>query len=118
MTVVGPSWTYCVVVDRVIDGDTLKVCVDLGFTITKRENVRLLGINAPELSTTAGKAAAAWVRLWVAQHPHLVATTAKGNDKYGRWLATIIDSDTGATLNDDVVAAGHAHLWGGTGPKP
>ena len=41
-----------VIVERVVDGDTLDLAIDLGFGITKRDRFRLNRINAPE---TRGK---------------------------------------------------------------
>ena len=37
-------------VDHIVDGDTLDVTVDLGFDITHKIRVRLLGIDTPESS--------------------------------------------------------------------
>jgi endonuclease YncB( thermonuclease family) len=52
--VFGP---YAGVVDLVHDGDTINVKLDVGFDLTVYARVRVFGINAPELSTDAGKAA-------------------------------------------------------------
>ena len=38
-------------VKRVVDGDTLDLDIDLGFRITLRERVRLMGIDTPETRT-------------------------------------------------------------------
>lgn len=38
-------------------------------------------------------------------------------EKYGRWLATITAAD-GACLNTDLLNAGHAAPYDGTGPRP
>ena len=46
---------YKAFVTRVVDGDTLHVILDLGFKIMHEEILRLKGIDAPEMSTTAGK---------------------------------------------------------------
>lgn len=42
-------YVYRATVNRVIDGDTIEVTVDLGFCASLRQTVRLYGINAPEL---------------------------------------------------------------------
>jgi endonuclease YncB( thermonuclease family) len=52
--VFGP---YAGVVDLVHDGDTVNVRLDVGFDLTVYARVRIYGINAPELSTDAGKVA-------------------------------------------------------------
>jgi hypothetical protein len=46
-----PSYAYAAKVERVVDGDTLWVVVDLGFKAAVREKLRLRGINTPELGT-------------------------------------------------------------------
>ena len=45
-------YEYPATIDRVVDGDTIDVDIDLGFSIIlKKQRVRLLGINAPESRT-------------------------------------------------------------------
>ena len=42
---------YNAVVDRVVDGDTLDMTIDLGYNIWIKERVRLYGLNTPETRT-------------------------------------------------------------------
>ena len=35
-------------VDRVLDGDTIDVTIDLGFDLYKKERVRVAGVDTPE----------------------------------------------------------------------
>lgn len=95
----------------VVDGDTMNVGVDLGMDISTDTTVRCYGINAPELSTQAGRDAKVWAIAWFAQHcpggKFTVQTVKDATEKYGRYLATIIAPD-GANYNADIVAAGHA----------
>jgi endonuclease YncB( thermonuclease family) len=44
-------YEYKVEIDRVVDGDTVDVVIDLGFQIYINERVRLEGIDAPEVRT-------------------------------------------------------------------
>ena len=45
-------YTYFVKsIDRVVDGDTVDISIDLGFDLTKKERVRLAGIDTPETRT-------------------------------------------------------------------
>ena len=45
-------YNYQCKIERVIDGDTVSISIDLGFGIwLKDQSVRLLGINAPETRT-------------------------------------------------------------------
>ena len=37
---------------KVVDGDTVDIIIDLGFSLSKKERVRLAGIDAPESRTT------------------------------------------------------------------
>ena len=48
------SYTYAATVDRVIDGDTLLVLIEVVFGIIVRDRLRLRGIDAPELGTSEG----------------------------------------------------------------
>ena len=36
---------------KVVDGDTIDVVIDLGFDLTKKERIRLAGIDTPESRT-------------------------------------------------------------------
>src|SRR3990167_7609795 len=47
--------TYKAFIERVVDGDTLIVKIDLGFETRIREYLRLRGIDAPETDTAEGK---------------------------------------------------------------
>lgn len=109
-----PVYRYRARLLRLIDGDTLDVEVDLGFRTHVRTPLRLLGLNAPELSIQAGRDALSWVSQWMAGTgvaTNLVIDSAKdgdwSGDKYGRWLATVWD-EQGRCLNDDLLASGHA----------
>ena len=35
-------------IKKVVDGDTVDIVIDLGFSLTKKERVRLAGIDTPE----------------------------------------------------------------------
>jgi len=109
---------YQATVEKVVDGDTLDLQVDLGFGVLTRQRVRLLGINAPEHNTPEGKKAVAFVQKWVKEHgPTFAVRTMKDKkEKYGRYLATIL-SDT-EELGQALVDAGLAAPWGGSGVRP
>lgn len=103
---------YRATLDRIIDADTVRLVVDLGFRVTLTETFRLAGINAPERFTEAGKLATQFVADWFARQTEVVLESQKApqQEKYGRWLATLRGSD-GTTLNDQLVTAGHAVLF-------
>jgi endonuclease YncB( thermonuclease family) len=101
-------------VNYVHDADTLGLTLDLGFLIQLTGHTcRLLGVNAPELRTDAGKAALTWATSWVAVHtpPDTewpFTFESHGLDKYGRWLGVLTAVDDSHALNDDLVTFGQA----------
>jgi endonuclease YncB( thermonuclease family) len=108
---------YTGTVEVVHDGDTVHAKLDVGFDLTVYTRIRILGINAPELATPAGKTAAEYARTLL--HPgDTIRVTSHGWDKYGGRIdgdITLPDDRDYATL---MVAAGHAKPWDGVGIKP
>lgn len=104
-------YQYTARIDRVIDGDTIVVDVDLGFYIwMKNLHLRLYGINAPEKSDPSGwRAATDFVSEFVSEFPTFVINVY-GQDKYGRWLAEILDP-RGGSLNKSLVDNGLAKVY-------
>lgn len=78
-------------VDRVIDGDTVDVVVDLGFNVSLKQRFRILGIDAPELKDKdpfiRAKAIEAkkFAEDWFNSRGALRVQSYK-DDKYGRML--------------------------------
>ena len=106
--------TFPATVTRVVDADTIDCTVDLGFHVGIKERFRLFGVNAPESRTrdkaekARGLAATAFVRDLIRQNDNAVTLdVSKGTGKFGRWLA-IVELSEGRTLNDALLAAGHA----------
>ena len=90
-------WFYKAKVERIIDGDTLDVDIDLGFGVRFKTRVRLAGINAPEKNTLEGKKATRRVEELIKKsNREVYLRTFKGSDyidekgKYGRWLALVL----------------------------
>lgn len=79
MATFGP---YKGVVDKVHDGDTVYCKLDLGFELTVYARVRVFGINAPELSTDAGKLARDFAQS-IMPVGTVVEVLSHGWDKYG-----------------------------------
>ena len=42
---------YRVTLDRIVDGDTVDVVIDLGFDVLHKARIRLHGVNTPETRT-------------------------------------------------------------------
>lgn len=84
-------------VERVIDGDTAVIRIDMGNKITWRESFRLNGIDTPERGSAGYDEAAAYLRKLLAVGLSKVETFKP--DKYGRWLADLyVTSDGGGEL--------------------
>lgn len=102
-------FTYQAVVERVIDGDTLKVRVDLGFDLEHRETLRLRGIDAPELTTKAGEAAKSFVQS-VLKEAEVITIFTSRSDKYDRYLADVFAQGGSGEVfvNNLLLEQGHA----------
>lgn len=113
---------YIGTVVKAYDGDTCTVQVDLGFKLTARIKVRMLGINTPEIRTKdlaekeKGKEARDYFRLRVLDKKVIIHTQKKG--KFGRWLGTIWLYDEnkdsiGESVNDELIRLGYAKAYDG-----
>ena len=105
---------------RVVDGDTIDAEIDLGFDISVKKRIRLVGINTPECRTrdleekAKGLAAKDRVKAILAENPKFnLESTELG--KYGRVLGKIhinildgTESLTQICLNDQLVKEKHA----------
>ena len=108
---------YAGIVERVIDGDTLLVRIDLGFEVWVSKRMRLRGIDTPELSTPAGEQAQAFVRAQLKPAERIVVQTYF-IDRYGRYVCDVfyLPGETnreriarnGFFLNQQVLDAGLA----------
>ena len=82
------SYTYKAELERVVDGDTIHVKLDLGFGIKHREILRLAKINAAEAETKEGKKATAALKKILKDSSFLIVRTNK-TDIYGRYVADV-----------------------------
>jgi micrococcal nuclease len=125
-------WNYRVrSVDRVVDGDTIDVTIDLGFSLSIKQRVRVAGVDTPEKRTrdkeekALGIDATNWLtdKLRDAEedkHPITIRTEldkgAKG--KYGRLLGWLYIDDVAISLNEQMIGEGFAWAYdGGTKQK-
>jgi micrococcal nuclease len=123
------QYIYQATIERVVDGDTVDVVIDLGFSTFRRERIRLYGVDAPEINTEAGKLAKGFVEEWFWDNPKFFVETivAEGKnvskrDKYGRYLGVIAtyygdlkpnDYMPDESLNGQLLKSGHAkaRVW-------
>jgi len=105
-------YTYFCKVERVIDGDTVVVTIDLGLHIKVTRTVRFLGIDAYEMNTPEGRAAKEYlVQLFVSDLPIVIQTQLDRDDKYGRLLGTFyIATIAGTNINKKMIEAGFAKV--------
>lgn len=107
-------YRYRVSLDRVVDGDTVDLWVDLGFRARMKVRFRLADIDAPEMrgeTHQAGIESKNRLRsLIIAAGDGLTVATEK-TGKWGRWLATLYDAD-GNSLNQRMIDEGHAQPYG------
>ena len=118
-------------INRVVDGDTIDVTIDLGFDLYKKERVRVAGVDTPEKRTRdkeekeLGLDATAWLKDKldgaIAGDDDLVIRTelVGGVGKYGRLLGWLyIGGDAESSLNEQMIDEGYAWAYdGGTKQK-
>ena len=117
-------------INRVLDGDTIDVTIDLGFDLFKKERVRVAGVDTPEKRTRdleekeLGIHATNWLKEKlegaVAGDDDLVIRTelVGGVGKYGRLLGWLYLGDGDVSLNEQMITEGYAWAYdGGTKQK-
>lgn len=129
-------YQYKAIVQKVVDGDTMEIDIDLGCLIwIHGEKIRLYGINTPEVygvkkgtpEWEKGNSASVFVKDMVKEKDEVVVETFKDKkEKYGRYLALVyvkIDQSKISGLanirqingfyciNDILVAKGYAEKY-------
>ena len=117
-------------INKVVDGDTIDVTIDLGFDLYKKERVRVAGIDTPEKRTrnleekALGIDATNWLKEKLAQaitgDDELIIRTelSGGIGKYGRLLGWLYIGDGDVSLNEEMIKLGYAWEYdGGTKNK-
>jgi len=111
-------YTYTAYVEKVIDGDTLKVRLDLGFNVWTRQILRLRGIDCPEVGTSEGDEARNFVRSHLKEAQKIIVRSSR-SDKYDRYLADVFipqggepDPATDVYLNNFLLETGRARRVG------
>ncbi len=117
-------------INRVLDGDTIDVTIDLGFDLFKKERVRVAGVDTPEKRTRdleekeLGIDATNWLKEKLegalAGEDQLTIRTelVGGVGKYGRLLGWLYIGDGDVSLNEQMIEEGYAWAYdGGTKQK-
>ena len=112
-------------VNRVLDGDTLDITIDLGFDLYKKERVRVAGVDTPEKRTknleekALGIDATNWLKekleSTIAGDDELSVRTelVGGVGKYGRLLGWLYIGDDLVSLNEQMIEFGYALAYDG-----
>ena len=132
---VPPSRKSCynfrvVKIDKVVDGDTIDVTIDLGFDLYKKERVRIAGVDTPEKRTRdleekeLGIHATNWMKDKLTEtikgdEELIIRTELKGGTgKYGRLLGWLYVGEDDISLNEKMITEGYAWSYdGGTKQK-
>ena len=103
---IKPDYVYKVhSVDRVVDGDTVDLIIDLGFSIFTNQRIRIADINTPELrggtDETKNKARIAKARVeeLLSTGDIYIKTKKDKTGKYGRYLGYIYVSKDNTDIN-------------------
>tara|TARA_R100001460_G_scaffold5165_12_gene14415 strand:+ start:3511 stop:3969 length:459 start_codon:yes stop_codon:yes gene_type:complete len=117
-------------INRVLDGDTIDVTIDLGFDLYKKERVRVAGVDTPEKRTRdleekeLGIDATNWLKEKLegaidGEDELSIRTELKGGvGKYGRLLGWLYIGDAEMSLNEQMIDEGYAWEYdGGTKQK-
>ena len=117
-------------INRVVDGDTIDVSIELGFDLYKKERVRVAGIDTPEKRTrdleekALGIDATNWLKGTLEDTINgddelTIRTELKGGmGKYGRLLGWLYVGESDVSLNEQMIEEGYAWEYdGGTKNK-
>jgi micrococcal nuclease len=108
---------YKAKVEKVVDGDTFDVVIDLGFKITTNQRIRMAKINTPETYNVKkeseeyqkGMASKQFMEQRLAANNfEIELETEKTTEKYGRYIGTVWLADSTVSLNDELVEKGFA----------
>jgi endonuclease YncB( thermonuclease family) len=102
---IEPAYRYRATCDRVIDGDTYHLRIDLGFHVATTIPCRLRGVDTPELGTPEGVAAKEWVARLLLVVP-LIVESYRDRQSFARWIVDAWLPD-GRSLADAIIDAGH-----------
>ena len=118
-------------INKVLDGDTIDVTIDLGFDLYKKERVRIAGVDTPEKRTrdleekALGIDATNWLKKkledTIAGDGDELAIRTElvgGMGKYGRLLGWLYINEDTVYLNEQMITEGYAWEYdGGTKQK-
>lgn len=107
---------YVKKVTKIVDGDTIDVDIDLGFSISFSSRVRLAGIDTPESRTrdlvekALGLEAKSYLKNAIDEAKTVVIKTEKmdSSEKYGRILGWVFLDGSDKSINEEMIDVGYA----------
>lgn len=87
---------YYAQLNRIVDGDTIDVTMDMGFKTFCKQRLRLLDYDAPERNEPGFQEAKEALTQVLTEASQLLVHTIKP-DSFGRWLAMVWADDTDVT---------------------
>jgi hypothetical protein len=119
----GRAFVFYLLAAEAIDGDTLRVTVDQGMRNRWVGDMRINGVDAPELHSkdphevTAAQAARDFVSWWLKRPgDYFVRSLAMEHDKYGRLLGDVF-FEAARSLSSDLRGIG-CHPYDGGAKQP
>ena len=115
---VYPDAHYRAYAERVIDGDSYHLRIDLGFHVAITIPCRLRDVNTPELGTYEGTEARNFMIELLRpanlrwdngdrQPTNLLVQSYRDRQSFARWIVDAWIEETGVRLADLIVSAGH-----------
>jgi micrococcal nuclease len=105
-------YNYKATVVKVIDGDTVKLNIDLGFNMSWTTPCRLAGVNTDELKAKdivlqeSAKGAKTFMEFLLKEGAKVIIKS-KSLDKYKRPIV-ILQTENGMNINEELVLKGYA----------
>ena len=115
-------YEYFCKIQRVVDGDTVDISVNLGFDIWHNARVRMMGIDTPESRTrnleekALGLASKARLKELLKGQKVRLECSKEGKGKFGRILADVVTIDKEGNeinINNRLIEEGHARPYYG-----
>lgn len=115
----GVMYEYRAGLERVVDGDTVRLLIDHGMYLRSSQSIRLFDVLAPEMSEPGGKESRQFVVDWFARHDHEAApqafghlvTTVKDTQTFNRYIGKIVCRQCGNCLNEEIISYLEEKPW-------
>jgi len=96
-----PAYRYRATLVKVLDGDTVRLDVDLGFHATIRVDIRIRGIDTPERGEPGWAEAGGFTLRMLQEATAITVETFRDRQSFARWIGDIyVDGTSLAELID------------------